>query len=435
MLQLQRSHGNQAVQQLVKERIQPKLEVGKSDDKYEREAGQVAERVMRMPESPTAEGSKKDEVGTRAAVSTDSVPPLVSEVLRSPGQPLDPATRRFMENRFGRDLSQVRVHTDSKATESARAVNALAYTAGRDVVFGEGQYTPGTFEGRRLLAHELAHVVQQTTASNRRRSVQLPVSSAGSDRIQRSPDKPAEVERRRDQWLEELAKWPNNAHKAWKKLNEVDRTHVVFRMILNYGESFAREFLRVATAQAYDIVLIYYGLEVGPTPDKLVTRGFQLTQEDSVHEWWVHPSGRIVLRRHNHTERKPSDAVPEEEALSEPVTEGTLEPEYEEEAQFSDESKETLQEIERILDIAEVLDTILRVAPFITATSTDRWLPISTALSLITTNWNDYQRAVQSVSEITRSQIEQEITSQLTRQDLSGSERRYWGKMYELWSR
>lgn len=89
------------------------------------------------------------------------VPPIVHEVLRSPGQPLDAETRAFMEPRFGHDFSRVRVHTGARAAESARAVNALAYTVGRDVVFGEGQYAPGASAGRRLLAHELAHVVQQ----------------------------------------------------------------------------------------------------------------------------------------------------------------------------------------------------------------------------------------------------------------------------------
>jgi hypothetical protein len=82
-------------------------------------------------------------------------------VLRSSGQPLDPATRAFMEPRFGHDFSAVRVHTDARAAESARAVNALAYTVGRDVTFGPGQYAPATSAGRRLIAHELAHVVQQ----------------------------------------------------------------------------------------------------------------------------------------------------------------------------------------------------------------------------------------------------------------------------------
>ncbi len=90
-----------------------------------------------------------------------TVPPVVHEVLSSPGQPLDEGTRAFMEPRFEYDFSQVRVHTDDRAAESAQAVNALAYTIGRDVVFGAGQYAPGTSEGRKLMAHELTHVVQQ----------------------------------------------------------------------------------------------------------------------------------------------------------------------------------------------------------------------------------------------------------------------------------
>src|SRR5207253_648342 len=76
------------------------------------------------------------------------------------------STRSFMEPRFGHDFSQVRVHTDERAAESARSVNALAYTAGQDVVFGGGQYEPGTNEGKKLLAHELTHVVQQHGEAN-----------------------------------------------------------------------------------------------------------------------------------------------------------------------------------------------------------------------------------------------------------------------------
>jgi len=91
-------------------------------------------------------------------------PPIVHEVLRSPGQPLDAATRSFFEPRFGYDFSQVRVHTDSKAAESAKTLNALAYTIGSDIAFGGGQYLPQTTTGKRLLAHELTHVLQQAPA-------------------------------------------------------------------------------------------------------------------------------------------------------------------------------------------------------------------------------------------------------------------------------
>lgn len=90
-----------------------------------------------------------------------AVPPIVHEVLRSPGQPLDPTARAFMESHFSHDFSQVRVHTDAQAAKSARTVNALAYTVGRDIVFESQQYQPETREGRRLLTHELTHVAQQ----------------------------------------------------------------------------------------------------------------------------------------------------------------------------------------------------------------------------------------------------------------------------------
>ena len=89
------------------------------------------------------------------------VPPIVHEVLRLPGQPLDFDTRDFMESRFGHDFSQVRVHTDAKAAESAMAVNALAYTVKQDIVFGK-TYAPKTVEGQMLLAHELTHTLQQS---------------------------------------------------------------------------------------------------------------------------------------------------------------------------------------------------------------------------------------------------------------------------------
>ena len=97
--------------------------------------------------------------GDTGGVNTS--PPIVHEVLRSPGQPLDSATRSFFEPRFGHDLSQLRLHTDAKAGASARAIGAQAYTAGQNVVFAPGRFSPGTTAGNALLAHELAHAVQQ----------------------------------------------------------------------------------------------------------------------------------------------------------------------------------------------------------------------------------------------------------------------------------
>lgn len=101
---------------------------------------------------------------TTNAGAIDDAPSVVHEVLNSPGQPLDVATRSFFEPRFHHDFSRVRVHTDALAAESARAVGAQAYTVGTDLAFAVGQFAPETSAGRRLLAHELAHTMQQNSA-------------------------------------------------------------------------------------------------------------------------------------------------------------------------------------------------------------------------------------------------------------------------------
>lgn len=93
-------------------------------------------------------------------------PPIVQEVLRSPGQPLARDPRALMESRFGHDFSQVRVHTDARSARSAQAVEALAFTSGDDIVFAPGQYAPNTATGKHLLAHELVHVMQQRSNHN-----------------------------------------------------------------------------------------------------------------------------------------------------------------------------------------------------------------------------------------------------------------------------
>ena len=98
---------------------------------------------------------------SRSEGDVNEVPAIVYDVLGTSGQPLDHATRAFMEPRFRHDFSGVRVHANTKAAESARAVNAAAYTVGRDIVFDAGQFDPLTSVGRSLVAHELTHVVQQ----------------------------------------------------------------------------------------------------------------------------------------------------------------------------------------------------------------------------------------------------------------------------------
>ncbi|HEU5373830.1 MAG TPA: DUF4157 domain-containing protein, partial [Ktedonobacteraceae bacterium] len=146
----------------------PKLAINQPGDPYEQEADAVAEEVMQAqgpgprsfsekPQIARKEGKSQPELTTPGLVA----PPIVNDVLASSGQQLDSSTRAFMEPRFGHDFSQIRVHSDTRAAESARAINALAYTVGSNIVFGAGQYTPQTGEGRQLLAHELTHVVQQ----------------------------------------------------------------------------------------------------------------------------------------------------------------------------------------------------------------------------------------------------------------------------------
>jgi len=119
--------------------------------------------------------SQHSELG---AQDFETVPPIVHEVLNSPGQPLDRETRQFFEPRFGHDFSNVRVHTDAKAAESARRVNALAYTVGANVVFGSSQYAPATSAGRALIAHELTHTMQQGLGM-RRSSGELAMTNPG----------------------------------------------------------------------------------------------------------------------------------------------------------------------------------------------------------------------------------------------------------------
>jgi hypothetical protein len=119
----------------------------------------------RIP-APDATKEKKEEIPIQrkaesAHYNEQEATPEVESVISSSGRPLDRETRRYMESRIGFDFSKVRIHTDSRAAASAKSLNARAYTVGNNVVFGPGRFAPNTTEGRRLLAHELTHVVQQ----------------------------------------------------------------------------------------------------------------------------------------------------------------------------------------------------------------------------------------------------------------------------------
>nr|WP_320192948.1 DUF4157 domain-containing protein [uncultured Desulfobacter sp.] len=139
---------------------------------------QVQRKACPRPKNDAKIGQSRTETHTENAQKV--APNIIQDVLSSPGQPLDEATRSFMEPRLGHDFSQVRVHTDSKAAKSAQALNAKAYTVGQNVIFGEGQYVPDSEEGRRLVAHELVHVGQQCFKNN--------TSSVVTEKLQRRKD-------------------------------------------------------------------------------------------------------------------------------------------------------------------------------------------------------------------------------------------------------
>lgn len=170
--------------------LQRKLTVGAADDPFEREADRVAERVLSAPAPgpheqapPAVRRQAVTPVGPASGGTAFDAPAAVHEALDSPGRPLDAQTRSFMESRFGHDFGRVRVHTDDRAAESASAVGASAYTVGSDVVFARGSYAPSTTEGRRLLAHELTHVLQQSGGPGRAPAQRLMRQACAHDKL------------------------------------------------------------------------------------------------------------------------------------------------------------------------------------------------------------------------------------------------------------
>ena len=247
-----------------------------------------------------------------------SAPPIVHEVLRSPGQPLDARTRAFMEPRFGHnfgwvrvhavpqmaspevqlgkpgdryeqeanrvagevmrtphagmangatrrggyDFGRVRVHTDAKADESARAVNALAYTVGSDVVFAAGRYAPGTPEGRRLLAHELAHVAQQESGA-RRATVRRQAGTAEKEKKAK-----AEAEEAKKETLGAVLEYETN----WKEIRAGATEFADMAPWLTQGDSI------VALIRAHTVA----GLEASEKGDRALYLAYKTALESDV---------------------------------------------------------------------------------------------------------------------------------------------------------
>lgn len=178
--------GNHGMQRLL---LQAKLAIGSTDDPLEREADRAAEQALAVAPTTQPETGSPPLVQRAAALAATAnegtAPPSVEHVLGAGGQPLGTALRSDMEQRFGHDFSQVRLHLGAAAAQSACDVNAQAYTVGQHIVFGAGHFQPGTPSGRQLIAHELAHVVQQGGANTLRRryrlsEMQTAVSGGGS---------------------------------------------------------------------------------------------------------------------------------------------------------------------------------------------------------------------------------------------------------------
>jgi len=221
------------------------LAINQPGDIHEQEADRVADTVMRMPATETVAWShptsgqnhlqrtcskceeedgklqrkcascEEEEKVHRSATGNGpaTAPSIVHDVLRSPGQMLDAGTRAFMEPRFCHDFANVRVHTDEKAASSARAVNASAYTVGNNIVFASGRFN-SSMDGRRLLAHELTHVVQQSG----RRSSGVLARQATDEQKPKAADNPppkAPEEQKPQQAAPKAAKCDTGCSQRW----------------------------------------------------------------------------------------------------------------------------------------------------------------------------------------------------------------------------
>src|SRR5262249_27456048 len=137
-----------------------KLKVGAVDDAHEREADRAADAVTSGREALALSHARPPAQEDKLA------PEGVGEIARLPGRPLDPSIRRTMESPFRYDFGDVRVHADGSAARAADSIGARAFTSGRHIAFGHGEYAPSSRSGMHLLAHELAHVVQQQGAAH-----------------------------------------------------------------------------------------------------------------------------------------------------------------------------------------------------------------------------------------------------------------------------
>ncbi len=265
-----------------KGQLQRKLSIGASNDLLEHEADRVADQVMSIsPNSSIATTAPKiQRASTRIGDADASVPTSVNRVLAGSGAQMQPALRQDMEQRFGHDFSQVRLHTNEAAVRSASEINAHAYTAGNSVVFGAGQFAPKTDAGRRLLIHELSHVVQQSKRSP----------------ILQMQENPTPRQIRRDDLLRRLARNPGDALTHWRRLSTGERSDLVTYMTSFYDSLFASQFREYASLRRHPEQTIHITNTPKPTSEQLRIRGYHLYRTSLRVEFWMHPSGNQFWR-------------------------------------------------------------------------------------------------------------------------------------------
>jgi hypothetical protein len=313
-----------------------KLMIGGSNDPLEQEADRIADHVSATPPHSAVGGAPpriQHSVG-QVTEGADTAPASVDRALANPGRPLEPTLRQDMEQRFGYDFSRVQVHSGAEAEKSARDVSAYAYTVGHSVVFGAGRFAPDTHEGRRLIAHELTHVVQQAgrplwSAGDDRRTephagrLIVGVGNTGCEResdpvagsagapvrpdsvpfnpssslpvgtLARQADTqaPTKEEQSADRRAMRLARSPAQAIMQWRGLPLNDQRLVLIRMTAMYGADFAAAFLPYARGEKKPNFST--SIETG-TPAALVARGFRDAGIVGGVPTWVHPSGQEV---------------------------------------------------------------------------------------------------------------------------------------------
>lgn len=200
--------------------LQTKLKVNEPGDIYEQEADRIADHVMSISAHSTVSGPplRIQRFTGQPTGQMDTAPASLDQALASPGRPMEPDLRQDMEQRFGHDFSRVRVHSDSVAEQSAEDVNAHAYTVGHNIVFGAGRFVPGTHLGRRLLAHELSHVVQQGGGGRKISEAPSSISAATSGYAQRQRQLPKFSQSTEEQIAKLMAEHPGlsrvNAERA-----------------------------------------------------------------------------------------------------------------------------------------------------------------------------------------------------------------------------